>query len=222
MLLAYLLLYRSHPLTSEMLSVVFWPDASPKSARNRLHVVMNGLRKDLAEITNMPIVVFRRGYLLNPDFTIDLDTERFERIVEESLKLEAAGNRLGAVAGLQEAVALYRGPLLNDSPYEEWAWGLREHYHVSALRALDHLAGLLFEIGSYNECLEVCERVLIADLCREDIHRLAMRCYSRLNQPHLAARQFQNYRRQLSHEFGLLPDKATLELADKIRRREPI
>jgi len=49
-----------------------------------------------------------------------------------------------------------------------------------------------------------------------------MRCYSRLNQPHLATRQFQNYRRQLSHEFGLLPDKATLELGEKIRRREPI
>jgi len=143
MLLAYLLLYHSHPLTSEMLSVVFWPDASPKSARNRLHVVMNGLRKDLAAITDVPIVVFRRGYLLNPDLTISVDTRRFERIVDESLKLEAAGNRLGAIAGLQEAATLYRGPLLNDSPYEEWVWGLREHYHVAALRALDHLAGLL-------------------------------------------------------------------------------
>jgi len=222
MLLAYLVLYRSHPLTSEMLSVLFWPDASPKSARNRLHVVMNGLRKDLAAITDVPIVIFRRGYLLNPDLAISVDTERFERIVDESLRLEAAGNRLGAIAGLRQAAALYRGPLLNDTPYEEWAWGLREHYHVAALRALDHLAGLLFEVGSYDECLEVCERVLIADLCREDIHRLAMRCYSRLNQPHLATRQFQNYRRQLSHEFGLLPDKATLELAEKIRRREPI
>jgi DNA-binding SARP family transcriptional activator len=70
--------------------------------------------------------------------------------------------------------------------------------------------------------LKVCERVLAEDLCREDIHRLAMRCYSRLNQPHLAIRQFQSCTRQLHNDLGVAPDAATRELNDKIRRREPI
>jgi DNA-binding SARP family transcriptional activator len=222
LLLAYLLLHRSYPSSSETLAVAFWPDAGPKASRNRLHVALNGLRKDLATITEAPIVLFRGGYTINPELDLDVDLDRFDALVSKSLQSEATGDSLGAIAALQRAVAVYRGPLLNDTPYEDWVFGPREHYHVAALQALDRLAGLLFETLRYTDCLRVCERLLTEDLCREDIHRLAMRCYSRLNQPHLAVRQFYGCRRQLSQEFGLAPEAITQELVDKIRRREPI
>ena len=221
LVLAYLLLNRERPTSSERLAAAFWPDAPPKASRNRLHVAINGLRNDLATITDLPVVLYRRGYLINPDIDVEVDVERFEALVDEARQVAAAKSQV-AIDALERAVRLYRGSLLNDTPYEDWLFGPREHFHVAMLQALDRFVALLFDAMRYAECLQGCERLLSEDLCREDIHRLAMRCYVRLGQPHLAVRQFQACRRQLRHELGLAPDQVTEELADKIRRRQPI
>jgi DNA-binding SARP family transcriptional activator len=47
-----------------------------------------------------------------------------------------------------------------------------------------------------------------------------MRCYTRLNQPHLAVRQYQQCERQLRDELGVEPARPTRQLYDAIRRRE--
>jgi DNA-binding SARP family transcriptional activator len=59
-------------------------------------------------------------------------------------------------------------------------------------------------------------------MCREEIHRMAMRCYARLNQPHLAARQYHLCERQLRGELGAAPAATTRQLYERIRRREHV
>src|SRR5262249_60883353 len=63
MLLAYLLLHRARALTRDELGGAFWPDAAPDVVRNRLHVALYGLRRDLRAACEHPIVVHgRRGF----------------------------------------------------------------------------------------------------------------------------------------------------------------
>jgi DNA-binding SARP family transcriptional activator len=128
----------------------------------------------------------------------------------------------GALACYETAVELYRGELLEDTPFEEWALLRREQLRLQYLEALDEVARLRFAAGRYADCLDACRRLVPGDLCREEIHRLMMRCYTRLNQPHLAVRQYNQCERQLRDDLGIEPADATQELYERIRRRKLI
>lgn len=228
MLLAFLLLHRRRALSRDELGVAFWPDAEPEAVRNRLHVTLYGLRRDLRAVCGHPIVVHsHRGFSFDPGIDLWLDTEAFEEALGAARKElkgqdECPGSKKRALAGYEQAVQLYRGELLEDAPYEEWALPDRERLRLEYLDALDQVATLRFAVGQYAECLDACQRLLPGDLCREEIHRLAMRCYARLGQPHLAVRQYRQCERQLRDELGIAPGDATRRLYERIRRREPV
>jgi SARP family transcriptional regulator, regulator of embCAB operon len=219
MLLAYLLLHRERPLTGDGLGGVFWPDAAPEVVRNRLHVALYGLQRDLRALTPHPIVIHgSRGFSFHPRVDLWIDVEAFDEAIvaarNEGTPTEAA------LARYETALRLYRGELLEDTPFEEWTLLCRERLRLQYLEALDHVAKLRFELGRYADCLDACQHLLPGDLCREDIHRLIMLCYARMNQPHLAARQYHQCRRQLRDELGIEPSETTQQLFERIRRQK--
>jgi DNA-binding SARP family transcriptional activator len=220
MLLAFLLLHRARPLTRDELPGAFWPDAAPDVVRNRLHVVLYGLRRDLRAVCEHPIVVHgRRGFSLHPGINLWPDTEAFGEALAVARKAPS-GSQEGALAWYETAIDMYRGELLEDARYKEWALLGRERLRLQHLEALDHVARLRFAAGRYTDCLDVCQRLIPGDLCREEMHRLVMRCYARLNQPHLAVRQYQQCERHLRDELGIEPAEAARQLYDRIRRRQ--
>jgi DNA-binding SARP family transcriptional activator len=220
MLLAYLLLHRGRPLARDELGGIFWPDAPPDVVRNRLHVALYGLRRDLRALTKHPVVIHSgRGFSFHPQMDLWIDAEAFDEAVTAARKED--GVRLDTtLARYETALKLYRGELLEDTPFEEWTLLCRERLRLQHLEALDQVARLRFELGRYADCLEACQRLIPGDLCREDIHRLIMLCYTRLNRPHLAARQYHQCRRQLRDELGIEPAEATQRLYERIRRQE--
>jgi DNA-binding SARP family transcriptional activator len=221
-LLAYLLLHRGRPLSGDELGGVFWPDAAPHVVRNRLHVALYGLRRDLRALTKQPIVIHSgRGFTIHPRVDLWIDAEAFDAAVMAARKEEGIRPET-TLARYETALRLYRGELLEDTPFEEWTLLNRERLRLQHLEALDQVARLRFELGRYKDCLDACQRLIPGDLCREDIHRLIMLCYARLNQPHLAARQYQQCRRQLRDELGIEPADATQQLYERIRRQELI
>jgi DNA-binding SARP family transcriptional activator len=222
MLLAFLLLNRSRPLTRDELGGAFWPDAAPGVVRNRLHVALYGLRKDLRALTDHPIVVHgQRGFSIHAGIDLWLDTEVFDTALAATRR-QLPGSGGDALACYEKAVGLYRGELLEDAPFEEWALLRRERLRLQLLEALDQVARLRFTAGRYTDCLDACQRLIPGDLCREEIHRLMMRCYTRLNQPHLAVRQYHQCEHQLRDDLGIEPADATRQLYERIRRRELI
>ena len=221
-LLAFLLLHRSRPLTRDELGGVFWPDAAAGVVRNRLHVALYGLRKDLRALTDHPIVVHgQRGFSIHAGIDLWLDTEEFDKALAAARR-QSPGRSEGALARYETAIELYRGELLADAPFEEWALLHRERLRLQHLEALGQVARLRFAAGRYADCLDACQRLIPGDLCREEIHRLMMRCYTRLNQPHLAVRQYHQCERQLRDELGIEPTDPTRQLYERIRRRELI
>ena len=64
--------------------------------------------------------------------------------------------------------------------------------------------------------------MLAADSCREDAHCRLMRCYARLEQYPPALRQYQACVEALRTELDVQPSPATVELYERIRRREPV
>jgi DNA-binding SARP family transcriptional activator len=220
MLLAYLLLHRARPVHRDALGGVFWPEATSDVARNRLHVALYGLRRDLRAVNQHPIVVHsQNGFSFHPDIALWLDIEAFG-VALCAARGEEASQREVALRCYETALELYRGDLLEDAPFEEWALLEREQLRVQYLETLDRIAKMRFELGRYAGCIEVCQRLATGDPCREDVHRLLMRCYARLNKPHLAVHQYHQCERQLRDEVGLKPAEATWKLYQQIRRRQ--
>lgn len=221
-LFKYLLTHRARPCPRDVLMDVFWPDVSPDQARNRFHVALSALRRSLRAVGDIPIVEFRDGaYGLNPELELQVDVDDFRRLVETGEHAEEDGNADAAIACYGQAVTLYRGDLLAESPYDDWALLPRETLRVTYLDVLDRLAALHLAKENLGPCIAVAQLILQQDPCREDAHRLLMRCYAKQGRVHEAIRQFEFCARALATTLGSEPSRATVELHRSIRTSRP-
>ena len=222
-LFAYLLTHRDPWPTRERLTGVFWPDASPQSARNNLNVTIHGLRRTLRRATDQPIVVFTHGrYRIHPDVQLWLDTDELGQHAEAGRKYEEAGDRSAAINEYEQALSLDRGDFLADDLADEWPVLIRETLRLNLLGLLDRLSALYYGDGRYAACATLCLRIVARDPCREDTHRRLMRCYSRQGQQHLAILQYGACLRALRAELGIEPAPTTRALAAQIRHHHEV
>jgi DNA-binding SARP family transcriptional activator len=131
--------------------------------------------------------------------------------------LARTGSRDEAIRALQAASSLYQGDLVEDTPYAEWAAAERERLATAHLDLLAQLAGLYFHDGRYRASVDTCRRLLARDPCWEQAHRLVMRSYMRLDEPHRAMAQFELCKRLLEAGLGMTPDQKTVALYESIR-----
>jgi DNA-binding SARP family transcriptional activator len=222
-LFKYLVTHRDPWPRRELLMDAFWPEAAPAAARNSLNVAIHSLRRAFRDSAGVQPVVLEDGtYRLGPGLRLWLDVDEFEQRVAAARRLEAAGDPAGAAADYERALALYQGDFLADDPYEDWPVTTREYLLLAYLDVLDRLSGLYFGQHQYGACVALCRLLVARDLCREDGHRRLMRCFTRQGQPHLALRQYQACADALARDLGVDPDPATAELAQRIRRRQPV
>lgn len=221
--LKYLLSQRDRAVPREVLMDLFWPDASPESARNSLNVALHGLRQALRMAGDQQVILFENGsYHFGPDLSIWIDVEEFERGCQAAQRLEKAGQIAAAAAEYEVAVSLYQDDFFADDPYEEWPVLTRERLRVMFLDALDRLSQIYFGRGQYAMCISLCQRILARDNCREDAHCRLMRCHARQGQQNLALRQYQLCTEALRAELGVEPDATTADLHQRIRRHESV
>jgi DNA-binding SARP family transcriptional activator len=126
------------------------------------------------------------------------------------------------MAEYELATALYQGDFLADDPYGEWPVLTRERLRLAYLDLLDRLGHLYFGQGRYATCAALCQRIIERDACREDAHRLLIRCYGRQGQPQLALRQYLACADALRTELGVDPAPATVQLHEAIRRHQAV
>lgn len=216
--LKYLLAQPKRAGHRDVLLDVFWPSVAPEVARNRLQVALSGVRRSLEAVTQAQLIEFHNSnYIVGTSVDVERDIDAFERLIESGRQEEINGHTDRAIESLKEAVALYRGDFLADTPYEEWAILLRETLRVRHLDLLDRLARLLLERERIGECIDIAQRILNEDMCREDAHRLLMRCYALQGRTRQALRQFDLCRRSLRDAIGVDPSPATLNLYRSLR-----
>jgi DNA-binding SARP family transcriptional activator len=217
-LLKFLMIQRPKPVTRGMLIAAFWPGVPLASAKNRLHVALYGLRTDLRRVCSKPVVIHDRDtYTINPELTVWLDVEEFTRLKAAGTKLARTGSRDEAIRALQAASSLYQGDLMEDTPYAEWAAAERERLATAYVDLLAQLARMYFDDGRYQASVDTCRRLLARDPCWEQAHRLVMRSYLRLDEPHRAMAQFELCKRTLHTRLGMTPDPTTVALYESIR-----
>jgi DNA-binding SARP family transcriptional activator len=218
---AYLLLHRGRSTPKDVLMDLVWPEAFSSAARNNLNVALHGLRRYLRGSGDVGghILFQDGGYLINPEMDLWLDLVQFDRHLAVGRRLGDRRNIPGAVSELEAAEALYRGPLFEDDLYEDWTITPRQAVEDRYVEALAALAGHYRTLGDDRACVRVSRKVLVLQPMYEAAHRHLMHAYARLDQRHLALRQYRECVSVLRAELRVPPAPETTRLIELVRLR---
>jgi DNA-binding SARP family transcriptional activator len=216
-LLANLAIAPNHALAHETVLEAVWPDIELSLAAKSLYSLTYQLRKLLGDqlAGAAPIIQADGFYRLNTEAGVGLDTVWFESLALMGEKQAHAGDRAAAVQTYLNAVDLYHGDLIVSASAH--ALIAREFLRSRYLTLLAHLADESFAEGHYLDSLDYAKRLLSVDPCREDAHRLIMRCYMQRGERAQALHQFQLCKHLLATEYDAIPEAATIEFFNRIR-----
>jgi DNA-binding SARP family transcriptional activator len=217
----YLLARPHEPIVKDALMDALWPDCTPQSAANNLKAAVHSLRSTLCQVfagTDCPQpVLFRQGsYLINPELSLWIDVEAFEKAWAAGRRLEKEHKIADAMREYEKAESLYRGDYLEDEPYGDWTLLRRETLKDIYLIILGKLADYSISISDYESCIHYSQKILAKDFCREDSYRRLMYCFARLGQRNRALHWFDICCKTIRAELNTEPDNETIELYKRL------
>jgi DNA-binding SARP family transcriptional activator len=209
-LLAYLALPpgRMHP--RDTLTALLWGGVPEPRARASLRQAVFSLRQALGDSADL---------LLHESERVGLDARHVD---VDAVRLE---RELGADsrAGLEAAVALYRGDLLSglvldEPPFEEWLVAERERLRELTLEGLARLIARQRAAGDLQAGMRTALQLLAIDPLQESVHRTLMRLHAALGRRGDALRQYRECVAVLRREVDAEPELETRQLYQEVLR----
>jgi predicted ATPase/DNA-binding SARP family transcriptional activator len=212
-LLVFLLL---HPegATKEEIGLALWPEATAAQVRNSVHVTLHRLRTALGRPEWVRVDAGR--YSLDACLLAGFDVPRFQRGVRAALAELRAGR--DASASLLDALALYRGELLQGEPVGDWHLAWRDELEHLYLDALSEAGFALEQAGRQAEAAEIYRRWVAADEFCEQAYRRLMICLDQMGERRDALRVYDRLVELLADELQVAPEPETTAVYEHIRR----
>src|SRR3954453_14641682 len=203
-LLAMLALHANAPVSTDRLIEGLWGERAPATAPKLVQVLVSQLRKQLAG-ADAEIVTRGRGYELRVDPDA-VDALHFERLV-------TSGENGSQV---REALALWRGPPLDDLADEPFAAPETRRLEGLWLRAREAAIDAELAEGRHAAVLGELDDLVRAHPLRERLHAQRMLALYRWGRQAEALEAFRDTRRTLLDEVGLEPGPELRRLNDAI------
>jgi predicted ATPase/DNA-binding SARP family transcriptional activator/DNA-binding CsgD family transcriptional regulator len=207
-LVKLLALAPGHRRHREELTETLWPERDRASGANNLHQALHVARGVLAGDRHEALFRLRlagQQVVLCPEEELSVDVEAFET---------AARAALGS-ADLDLYVAaldLYRGELLPEDRYEDWAEERRAGLARARRQLLKGLAGLRAAAGDSRAAVELLGAAVADEPADEAAQRSLMQAYAQSGDRQAALRQYRLLAGVLREEVGVGPDPDTERL----------
>jgi DNA-binding SARP family transcriptional activator len=206
-------------LHREQIIETLWPDADFEAGANNLHKAIHAARRalepELKSGSSSQFIITRDNIVtLRSPGDLWVDACAFERSAVEAM-------RSNDPKLFETAIDLYRGDLLPEDLYEDWAVAPRERMRELYIDSLFRLAKLREESGDYVAGIGLLQSLVTADPTNEDAHRRLMRLYATTGNRHGAFRQYRQCVGAMRREAGVEPDRTTVELYDRISAQAP-
>ncbi|HEV2123415.1 MAG TPA: tetratricopeptide repeat protein, partial [Chloroflexota bacterium] len=176
-LLAYLAVHPSG-CRREEIGTDLWPDAAPGQDVTLTHTTLHRLRQ--ATFPELVVGGATGVYQINPDVHIEVDILHFERLLHEADRAGVSDEV--SQAHLEAAIHLYRGRFFPEC-YSDWATTIRARLERRYVASLARLIDTHWSKGEYRTCLDLCERLLTAEMNEDAVHCRILECYERLDEP---------------------------------------
>jgi WD40 repeat protein/DNA-binding SARP family transcriptional activator len=206
-LLAMLALKAGSTVSTDRLIDGLWGERPPATATKLVQVYVSQLRKALAAAGNgARIVTGEHGYLLRLG-SEDVDARRFERLVAEG-------------AG-REALALWRGPALDDVADEPFAADEARRLEELRLTAVELAIDADLAAGRHREVVGELAALVVEERLREKFHAQRMLALYRCGRQADALDAYRQARATLVDEIGVEPGPELRRLHEAILRQDP-
>ena len=217
LLVALLALNAGKPVSLEWIVDTLWPDDPPPTAREMVRIYVGRVRKRLGEnaIRTRP-----GGYALDTESEA-VDVLRFERLCKAASRDLHEGDASGALAVLEQALALWQGPPLPELGALPFVREERARLDELHLAAVEDRIDAELELGRAGELVAELE-----SLVRDQPHRERRRCQLMLalyrsGRQTEALAHYQDARRLLVDEFGVEPGPELQALQKAILTQDP-
>jgi DNA-binding SARP family transcriptional activator len=217
-LLAMLLLHRDEVVSTDRLSAALWPKGPPATARKALHVHVSQLRRTLAP-GERRLETRSPGYLIHASWQ-ELDSARFEALVNEAAELAEGGDLGASATKFDSALALWRGPALADFVFEPFAAAEIARLEELRLLALERSLEAQLEDGSAPELVGELEALVTEAPLREHARAQLMLALYRSGRQADALETYRGAHRALG-ELGIKPGRELQRLERAILNHDP-
>jgi WD40 repeat protein/DNA-binding SARP family transcriptional activator/class 3 adenylate cyclase len=214
--LAHLLFRANQLVPADTLIDKIWGEEPPEKARNAIQTYVYHLRKALGPDR---IESHAPGYRLRLDAS-ELDATRFDALTRDAKKALPVDPGI-AVASLDDALSLWRGPALADLADQPSL--LAEAARLDELRLEaqeDRIEGLLTS-GAQGRAIGELEALLARHPWRERLWGLLMLALYREGRQAEALNAFQRAREILADELGIDPSPELIRLHERILKQDP-
>jgi DNA-binding SARP family transcriptional activator len=192
----------------------FWGESDFDAVEKNFHPTVSHIRKALnsRQPLKQNFLLYRDGdYLLSQDFSYNIDTEEFDRLVAEAEAARRGGKHERQIELYEQACALYRGDFMQGT-YDEWVEEQRAYYREQYLRMLEALAVAAQKLEDWPRTLQLAQEILRDDQFREDVQCMIMRAHAALGNRGAVKELYDNLRRLLRKELGVEPAAETQKL----------
>lgn len=218
-LFKFLVFYRSRGyINKEMLMEFLWPNEDPRKSANRLHVVLNFLRKALEPnlakgITSSYILSNAGAYKLNMGNQGWVDIEEFSLELKNAKKAKSPEE---SIHHYLKALDLYEGDFLEEDLYRDWCNDVREKCKEDYLSALTEVIRYYETRKEFQKCIDYAEAYLKTDKYAEEIYRVLMRCHSYLGRRAMVAKTFNKCKENIVSDLNCPLSRETIELSNQL------
>ncbi|MBB5101670.1 BTAD domain-containing putative transcriptional regulator [Streptomyces spectabilis] len=219
-LLAQLLVHPGRPVSAERLIDGLWGGALPDHPANALQGKVSQLRRALekAEPGGRDLVASGpAGYALRvaPD---DVDATRFTALVERARGADGPRER---VRLLTDALDLWRGDAFADFAGEAFARGAVDRLDEARLTAREEQAEARLDLGEHGPLAADLAGLVVRHPARERLRAAQLRALYRSGRQTEALAAYEDLRRRLADDLGLVPGPDLAALHGAILRQDP-
>lgn len=213
LLLAYLIYTRRNRMTQDnYLALIQSPGDESEDPSGRLKALFYRTRAMLDHLgknTGHELIIRKDGsYAFNPDVSVRLDVEEFDRICSEAFAAEGDTK----LTYLLQALSLYKGDFLSKLSMEMWVMPITAYYHQRFLDAAGMALALLEERQRWDEATAMCRKALKIEPYSEELYQHLMRCQIAAGDRSGAVASYETMSELLFDTFGVMPSEDSRNL----------
>jgi DNA-binding SARP family transcriptional activator len=219
--LSVLLLHANTVVPVDRLVDAVWGDRPPSSAPKLVQVYISQLRRALEQAGAGAVLQTRApGYVVTVA-TEELDASRFVALLEEARRCAGSGELDRASTLYEEALALWRGPVLADVKLEAAGLSAADRLDELRLAAFSERAECELARGRHLQLVPELEKLTSEHPLHEHYWAQLMLALYRCGRQSEALAAYQRARRALADEVGLSPSRELRQLEREILAHDP-
>lgn len=216
LLLEYLLWNHSKPIPRDALLDLLWGDEKTSNPANSLKSLLFRVRnllgpEGLGFENPKQIILYQNGnYLWNQGIHIELDTELFEKHVNDAESM--MDNPDASLTSMLEALSLYKGDFLSQNEGNSWLTPLSVYFHAQFLKLCNTAIDLLRREDRHGEIIRLAHQAISLEPYDEALHRALIRALAATGASNSALQHYEYTTELFMNQFGVSPSSEMTDL----------